>query len=611
MRTDSGDAHRFRALGVALSFCTSLALYLFTLCPTAFFGDSGGLSLAAYSLGVAHPPGYPLYVWWGRIASMGFGANPAMGTNVLSAVCAAATVALLFRLILIRTHSPAVAALMAGVLACAPVFWSQATVTEVYALAALALMVYLTAANSFVESPSSNRGALLAYLSGLACVVHPTLCALPVATFIVCAHHHVRPHRSTAWLLLGLTPLFGVFLSAQLHPIVNFGNPDTWKQWWLVVSRLFYESEHWSWSWQELVAKLSWVISWFQQQLGFPVVALSGVGMALLARRSDHLGLLVGGIALTVLVGVLALSGASASSVGFYQMSFYLMSILPLLLLLAADGAVWLVNRTLRPETVSSRAFATIGTATVIATVAVLVTTRFAAMDRSDDYTALEYGQNLMRQLPAGATLIVDGDNESFLTLYAQFCGSRRDVTLVHRKGYLFSAPRWLQHADPRYREQRSTQWVEQVAAESVGRVFTNVPGLTANQQRFGVVFALSAKTPPRDARLTLAGIDTGLCRRDPSRLDFLARKAAMTYLQVRLDDSNAMQTAAQIDRFGFDMAPAQFVVGTLAESRGDLVAAYDAYRRALALDPRAPLPARALQRLTRLAEREAGGQGL
>ena len=35
-------------------------LYLATACPTVYFGDSGELIAAADSLGVAHPPGYPI-----------------------------------------------------------------------------------------------------------------------------------------------------------------------------------------------------------------------------------------------------------------------------------------------------------------------------------------------------------------------------------------------------------------------------------------------------------------------------------------------------------------------------------------------------------------------
>ena len=59
---------RVRALGrrgvtsdVAL-FAGSLALYLKTLSPTVYTFDSAELAAGAYSLGIVHSTGYPLYL---------------------------------------------------------------------------------------------------------------------------------------------------------------------------------------------------------------------------------------------------------------------------------------------------------------------------------------------------------------------------------------------------------------------------------------------------------------------------------------------------------------------------------------------------------------------
>ena len=88
---------RWLPLGVGvLSGALALALYLGTLAPTVTFADAGELAAAAYTLDVAHPPGFPLYlllgklftllVPWGRVVQR---------LNAFSALCAAATVGLL------------------------------------------------------------------------------------------------------------------------------------------------------------------------------------------------------------------------------------------------------------------------------------------------------------------------------------------------------------------------------------------------------------------------------------------------------------------------------------------------------------------------------------
>lgn len=52
-----------RALAGAL-FVTAIAMVVYgsTLAPTVTLVDSGELIVAAWNLGVAHPPGFPLYV---------------------------------------------------------------------------------------------------------------------------------------------------------------------------------------------------------------------------------------------------------------------------------------------------------------------------------------------------------------------------------------------------------------------------------------------------------------------------------------------------------------------------------------------------------------------
>src|SRR5512137_765916 len=60
---------------------TSLVVYLLTLCPTVYLGDSGELTAAAFCLGVPHGSGYPLYALVGKVfclipfGSVGFRMN--------------------------------------------------------------------------------------------------------------------------------------------------------------------------------------------------------------------------------------------------------------------------------------------------------------------------------------------------------------------------------------------------------------------------------------------------------------------------------------------------------------------------------------------------------
>src|SRR5436309_7257370 len=70
-------------------FIASLLLYSWTLAPTVTLVDSGELIVAARFLGVAHPPGFPLYVMLAHLASLVPMGSVALRINFASALFAA------------------------------------------------------------------------------------------------------------------------------------------------------------------------------------------------------------------------------------------------------------------------------------------------------------------------------------------------------------------------------------------------------------------------------------------------------------------------------------------------------------------------------------------
>ena len=76
-------------------FLVALVVYSWTLAPTVTLTDSGELIVAAYGLGVAHPPGFPLWVMLAHLASLVPVGNVAVRINFSSAVFAALACAML------------------------------------------------------------------------------------------------------------------------------------------------------------------------------------------------------------------------------------------------------------------------------------------------------------------------------------------------------------------------------------------------------------------------------------------------------------------------------------------------------------------------------------
>ncbi|HTR77319.1 MAG TPA: DUF2723 domain-containing protein, partial [Gemmatimonadaceae bacterium] len=81
----------------AIVACAVLALYAITLAPNTSMWDTSEYIAAAYTLGIPHPPGNPMFVLLGRLFSiLPVAPNVAMRINVLAATCSAVSAGMWF-----------------------------------------------------------------------------------------------------------------------------------------------------------------------------------------------------------------------------------------------------------------------------------------------------------------------------------------------------------------------------------------------------------------------------------------------------------------------------------------------------------------------------------
>ena len=178
----------------AVLFFISEVLYLRTMAPTFSFWDCGEFIATAYTLGIPHPPGSPLFLLLGRLFSMiPFFHDIGARVNLISTLASAATIMLTYlitvRLIgMYRKSEPdlwspaekvsAYGGAVIGSLALAfsDSFWFNAVEAEVYALSSLftALVVWLIL-RWYEEEPKAGHERwlmLVMYIIGLSIGVH-------------------------------------------------------------------------------------------------------------------------------------------------------------------------------------------------------------------------------------------------------------------------------------------------------------------------------------------------------------------------------------------------------------------------------------------------------
>lgn len=411
------------------------AIYFATLSPAFPPDDSPETIAAAVTLGIQHPPGYPLPVLLGRcaVAGLDLGA-PAWRVNALSAVLAV-VVALLSGCLALRLAPEQGQGFRRGawiftVLATGlgTTLWDQATEAKggIYLLnLALGLGLWL----SVLEAQAGSRRAcaLAGLLAGLMLAGHFLSAALwagPLGLWMLWGRRQgrVRGLGAAVLLLLPGVALYGVLpLRAALDPWVDLGHPVSWRQFWWVLSRSGYSQEGLGpagpiirdqlglWS-DSLLRGLAW---------GTPLLALGGA-LWLRRARPQWTWLLLGTLALDVVAG--GVVNRTPADNRWLALIFLLPATLLLLPLAGLGLAAWAGERwrgALLPLL-----------AVVLPLGAAAANARSA--DRSGSFTAWDYARDLALSLPKNALYLAEGDYHTLPLVHLQAVeGRRRDVAML------------------------------------------------------------------------------------------------------------------------------------------------------------------------------------
>src|SRR5438128_1132506 len=221
-------------------------LYLVTLAPSTAMWDTSEYITAAYTLGLPHPPGNPLFVLVGRVfAILPIAKSVAVRINILAAVCSAVSAGMWFLIterVLTGWFAERWQRVLGGVLAAligatAFTVWNQSVVNEkVYTVSLLGIALISWLMIRWCDEPDGPRAdrilVLVAYLCGLGYANH--MAGMLAAPAVGLAVLIVRPRTIFRWklllacvgmLLFGLTPFATQPIRAAYFPAINEGEP--------------------------------------------------------------------------------------------------------------------------------------------------------------------------------------------------------------------------------------------------------------------------------------------------------------------------------------------------------------------------------------------------
>lgn len=426
-----------------------LVVYVHTLAPTITWRndgvDSGDLATAIAVGGVPHPPGYPTYLILGEAFKLVPVGDIAYRLNLLSATCAALTVAVV-GLVIHQTLSKAIGPRLQGqegihraqrliwlcaasaslVLAFSGPFWSQAVITEVYTLNVLFVAILLYGALRVQPVNERWLGPGLFGSLGLSLGNHPSvILVLPMLIWLLKGRWH-RQMTVAAFLAfcIGLSVYLVIPIRAATAAPVNWGMAKTWSNFlWLVSAtpyRQFLFAIPWGFVPSRILAEIRFLAGAFMWW-GLPI-GLLGLRKLLHLNRA-----LVHGSLVTFIL-------FSIYSIGYNTADSYVY-LLPALLIFSVWigwGLYDLGNALQTWFAPGARRSYLVGWSIILLPL-VSLWSNFSDQNISRDYQAYAYAHQSLHTVAPGAVIITDDDPRTFALWYGRYgLALRPDVAIVN-----------------------------------------------------------------------------------------------------------------------------------------------------------------------------------
>jgi len=421
----------------AAVFVAALVLYISTLAPTILPADSGEFQLVANVLGIAHPPGYPLYTLLGKLFSLLPIGDRAYRVNLFGAVCGALSLSVVAGSVHRVTGSTVASLLAAAMLGLCATFWAQSTTANIRSLTALLTALCLAFLVRWGETRSRRHLVAFGACFGLGVGHHPSiaLLGLPFLAYVLTVNPGVvlKPRRWGPSLAAFATSLL-VLLYLPIRSLMGVPGITSWTGFVNYVLALGFRGDvlrfH---TVAEMAARGRVWLNIMRLQFGpvLPWVTLLAIWP--LVRRNWRV--------LVLLLGTWAVNTLSALTYRAPQTVEYLIPSYVALALLLGQG-VGLALRFRLPHPARVIGAALLLTCAVSNGLANYPSFRILHRDTS----TRDYAGAILRDAPADALVLANWHHATALWFLQQVEGLRPDVevTYVYPEGVLPNEEVWL-----------------------------------------------------------------------------------------------------------------------------------------------------------------------
>lgn len=400
-------------------------------------GDSGDLVTAAATFGVAHPPGYPLYTFFGWIASQLPIFTPAWRVGLLSSLPHVVVIALVYMLVSSLTKRKSIGLFSALLLFGNYIFFLYSVTPEVFALFDLfvIVLVYLLIHRSSLY--------LIAFVFGLSLTHHHVILFLVPAGIYLLWGSRLRI-SVLFWFLIGLVPYVYVFVASRGHSIINWDRAVDFNGFIRLVTRADYGTFLSGGSFGTLLTQRLLQIQAYAQ---FILLDFTWIGILLIMlgffslwKRDRRLSIFL--FLALLFLGPIFFFYASFPIANRFTLGTYERFLLPSYVLYAILSGVGLgeLGDFVRSVLKQKKLFRLTPLVMILGYVALLMyplsqlgVTIWRFYGLPADRTADNLGKNVLSPLPENSILLLGRDTTLFSTQYVRYAISYRpDIIALH-----------------------------------------------------------------------------------------------------------------------------------------------------------------------------------
>lgn len=444
-RVDSMSARTLENYVPLLLPITVFSVYLCTTAPVVYVGDSGEFTAAAFSLGIPHNSGYPLYSLLGKIFCLIPFGNVGFRMNLMSTFFAALTVFLIYDIIKKFTRNILCSLTAAGFLAFTPLFWSQTVSAEVYPLHVFFQALMIRLLWQWDKSRDFHHLLMFVFVTGLSFGNHmqTVMLAPPVLYFIISgdkkAIFSLRQFVAiSVFFILPLSLYLYLPIRTQAGAAIHWGDPDNLERFLAHVTATAHRGAYvFSAGFSQYLSRFLDALKVIGLQYGIllPFSLWGWMKLSSLRWKIFFAGIVLFDLAYTVFLNIISLEITP----------FTLPSVMVLAILLGA-GLSDFLGWVSRQEKIGPNVRKSISAALCIIPI-VALSTNFGLCDQRRNYTAYEQAVNIFRTADYGGIIFLDGDNNIFPVAYGRIVeGMGEDKQLYDRHNIIF---KWLPEEHP------------------------------------------------------------------------------------------------------------------------------------------------------------------